>query len=74
MSERVDHFPAANARAIEAEAVGKNLFVVFGERGREMLPGAGQVGELEVDQFHVVVFDHFADVGCGFVFGHMLRG
>ena len=35
-----------------------------------MLPGAGQIGELEVDQLHVVVFDHFADVGCGFVFGH----
>jgi len=41
----------------------KDFFVVFGERGREMLPRAEQVRELEVDQFHVVVFDHFADVG-----------
>ena len=36
-----------------------------------MLPGAGQIGELEVDQLHVVVFDHFADVGWSFVFGHI---
>ncbi len=61
----VDRAPAADARAIEAEAFGENLFVVFGERGGEMLPGAGQIGELEVHEFDLVVFDHFADVGSG---------
>ena len=66
MSRSVDRFPAADARAVEAEAFGENLFVVFGERGREMLPGAGQIGELEVHEFDLVVFDHLADVGCEF--------
>ena len=37
-----------------------------------MLPGAEQIRELEIDQFHVAVFDHFADVGWSFIFGHML--
>jgi hypothetical protein len=36
-----------------------------------MLPRAQQIGELEVDQFHVAVFDHFGDVGWSFVFGHI---
>ena len=67
----VDDSPAADARSVEAEAIGENLLVVFGERGGEMLPRAEQVGELEVDQLHVVVFDHFADVGWSFVFGHV---
>ena len=35
-----------------------------------MLPGAGQIGELEIHEFHPVVFNHFADVGWSFVFGH----
>ena len=69
----VDHAPAANARSVKPEAISENLLVVFGERGREMLPGAEQIRELEVDQFHVAVFDHFADVGWSFVFGH-IRG
>jgi hypothetical protein len=38
-----------------------------------MLPGTQQIREFEVDQFHVAVFDHFADVGCSFVFGHVGR-
>ena len=46
----VDDSPAADARAVEPEAVGENFFVVFGERGGEMLPRAEQVRELEVDQ------------------------
>jgi hypothetical protein len=36
-----------------------------------MLPGAEQIRELEVDQFHVALFNHFADVGWSFVFGHI---
>jgi hypothetical protein len=36
-----------------------------------MLPGAEQIRELEVDQLHVAVFNHFADVGWSFVFGHI---
>src|SRR4029077_1842192 len=66
----VDHAPAANARSVKPEPIGEDFFIVFGERGREMLPGAEQIRELEVDQFHVAVFDHFADVGWSFVFGH----
>ena len=69
---RVNRPPTANARAVEAEPFRENVFVVFGKRGREMLPGAGQIGELEVDQFHPVVFDQFANVGCGFCFGHVV--
>ncbi len=36
-----------------------------------MLPRAEQIGELEVDQFHFVVFDQFADVGWSFIFSHI---
>jgi hypothetical protein len=36
-----------------------------------MLPGAEQIREFEIDQLHVAVFDHFADVGWSFVFGHV---
>ena len=36
-----------------------------------MLPGAGQISELEVHQFNVVVLDHLADVGCSFFFSHI---
>jgi hypothetical protein len=36
-----------------------------------MLPGAEQIRELEVDQLHVAVFNDFAYVGWGFVFGHV---
>ena len=71
----VDHFPAANARAIEAEAVGENVFVIFGEGGGEMLPGAGQIGELEIHEFYLAVLDHFGNVGRGlFVFSHGSEG
>jgi hypothetical protein len=38
-----------------------------------MLPGAGQIGELEIDEFHVVVFDHFADIGWSFFVGHLVQ-
>src|SRR5204863_9676559 len=38
----VDRAPAADARAVEAEAIGENILVIFGEGGGEMLPGARQ--------------------------------
>ena len=38
-----------------------------------MLPGTEQIGEFEVDQFHVAVFDHFTDVGWSCLFGHNFR-
>src|ERR1051325_7820422 len=38
-----------------------------------MLPCTEQIGKLEVDQLHVVVFDDFTDVGWVFVFGHWMR-
>ena len=66
----VDHLPATDARAVEAEAIGKNVVAVIAEGGGEMLPGTGQIREFEIHEFHLVVFDHFADVGWCFVFGH----
>ncbi len=67
----IDGAPAADAGAVEAEALGEDLLVVLGEGGGEMLPGAGQVGELEVDEFDFVLLDHLGDVGSGFYFfGH----
>jgi hypothetical protein len=35
-----------------------------------MLPRAGQIGEFEIHEFHLVVFNDFGDVGWSFVFGH----
>jgi hypothetical protein len=68
----VDRAPAADARSVEAEALGENLLAVLSKGGGEMLPGAWQIGELKVHEFDLVVFDHFADVRSGFVFffGH----
>src|SRR5207248_3217155 len=67
----VDHLPTANTRAIETEAVSKNIFVIFGECGGEMLPGAGEIGELEIHEFYFAVLDHFGNVGRGlFIFSH----
>src|SRR5207247_5129497 len=63
---RIDHFPATNARSVEAESLGKNIVVVFGERGGEMLPGTRQIGEFEIHEFHAVVLNYFADVGWSF--------
>jgi hypothetical protein len=36
-----------------------------------MLPCAWQIGEFEIHKLYAVVFDHFADVGWSFVFGHV---
>ena len=63
----VDHLPTADARTVKAETFGKNVLVVLGEGGGEMLPGTGQIGELEIHEFDLVVFDHFADVGWSFL-------
>src|SRR5260370_805483 len=52
---RVNYLPPPDARAVETDPIRENVFVVLGERGREMLPGSGQVGELEVHKFHVAV-------------------
>jgi hypothetical protein len=35
-----------------------------------MLPRAGQIREFKINELHLVIFDHFADVGWSFVFGH----
>src|SRR5262249_22212694 len=69
----VDHFPAAYARAVEPKSVRKNLLVIFGKGGGEMLPRAWQIGEFEIHNLYAVVFDHFADVRWSFVFGHGVR-
>ena len=47
----INHAPAADARTVKPEAVGKNFFVVFGERGGEMLPGAEQSVNLKSINF-----------------------
>ena len=62
----IDHFPAANARAVEPKAFGENVLVVLGQRGREMLPGTGQIGKLEIHEFDLVILDYLADVGWSF--------
>ncbi len=67
----VDDFPTSNARTVEPESIGKNIFAIFAERGGEMLPRARQIGELEIHEFYLAVFNHFADVGWSFVFGHI---
>jgi hypothetical protein len=36
-----------------------------------MLPRTGQVCEFEIHEFHLVVFNHFANVRWSFVFGHV---
>jgi hypothetical protein len=36
-----------------------------------MLPCPWQIGEFEIHKLYAVVFDHFADVGWSFVFGHV---
>ena len=35
-----------------------------------MLPCSWQIGEFEIHKLYAVVFDHFANVGWSFVFGH----
>jgi hypothetical protein len=52
----VDRLPAADRRAVEAEALGEDLLGQFGDRNGKMLPGPVDVAELEVDDFDVLGF------------------
>ena len=45
----VDGLEAADARAIEADALGENVGGQLADGGAEVLPGAGQIDELEID-------------------------
>ena len=48
----VDRLKAPDGRAVEAEAFGEQLLRQLLQRDREMLPGAGKVGEPDVHHLH----------------------
>jgi len=45
----MDGLEAADARAIEANAFRENIGGQLADGGAEVLPGAGQIDELEID-------------------------
>jgi hypothetical protein len=51
----VDGLPAADARAVEAQAVLEHVFVELADRNREMLPQARKIHEPQVHGFHVAL-------------------
>ena len=53
----VDHLPAADARAVEAEPVLEGALVDLAGRHREVLPQAGKVGEPEIDDLDPLIAD-----------------
>ena len=54
----VDRLPAADAGAVEAEAVFKRFFFELRNGNREVLPDAGEVHEPHVDCFDVALATH----------------
>ena len=61
----------ANGRAIEELADGEELFVDRMGRNVEVLLHAGQVGETNVEELDIVIFDEFEN--CRRVFKHSLH-
>ena len=57
----VDRLPAADAGAVEAEAVFEDFFIELGDGDREVLPDAGEVHEAHVDGFDVALAAHRQD-------------
>ena len=49
----VDRLPAANAGAVEAQAVLEDVFVQLVHRNREVLPDAREVHESQVDRLDI---------------------
>ena len=57
MSRLVDRLPAADAGAVEAEAVFEDVFVELVGRDGEVLPQAGEVHEAQVDGLDFLLAD-----------------
>ena len=49
----VDPLPAANAGAVEAQAVFEHVFIELADGNREMLRRAEEVGEPQIDRFDI---------------------
>ena len=54
----VDRLPAADAGAVEAQAVFEDVFVELVDGDREVLPDAGEIHEPQVDGLDVVLATH----------------
>ena len=54
----VDRLKAANAGAVKSHAFGEGVFSELPGRDREVLPQAGEVHELQVDDLNPFVLDH----------------
>ena len=51
----VDFLPAANGRTVEAEPLFEQVGFQVGDGHGEVLPDAGQIGELKIDHLRVVL-------------------
>ncbi len=69
----VDRLPAANRRAVEAEAVLEHALFDLAHGVGAVLPRAEDVAELEVDLLDVVFLAELEEVGGG-GHGRLLRG
>ena len=56
----VDFLESAQARAVEAAAVGEQVFVERLRRDREVVPAAEEVGHAQIDARDVVLLYQFA--------------
>ena len=54
----VDPLPAAEARAVEAEAVAEGILLELADRDREVLPGAEKVGKPQIDRLDLLLTAH----------------
>ena len=57
----VDRLPAADAGAVEAEALFEDFFVELRNGNREVLPDAGEIHEAHVDGFDIAFAAHRQD-------------
>ena len=62
----VDRLPAADARAVEAQAVFEHVLVQLADRNGEVLPQAGEIHEPQVDRLDFL----FATQGQDFFGSH----
>ena len=54
----VDALPAAEARAVEAEAVAERILLELPDRDREMLPGTEEVGKPQINRLDLLLSAH----------------
>ena len=60
----VDRFPAGDGRTVEHNAVNEMIFrQILGEIGG-VLPFSTRVGEAEIDELNVVIFNHSKNLGA----------